>query len=140
MTRRKIREEIFRAVFRFDFYPREELEGQIRTFFEDGGEGEIPAGEDRTYAEGKCQGILKNLPEIDQKIDGAAEGWTTKRMAKADLSLLRLAVYEILIEKLPAGVAINEAVELAKKYGTETSGSFINGILGRIARDQAGKA
>ena len=64
-----------------------------------------------------------------------AEGWTTARMPKVDLTLLRLALYEISYEELPAGVAINEAVELAKKYGSDNSSSFINGVLGRIVRE-----
>ena len=74
------------------------------------------------------------LPEIDEKIASAAKGWKLERIGKSDLSILRLGVYEMLYEDIPVGVAINEAVELAKSFGENESSSFINGILGKLAR------
>ena len=75
------------------------------------------------------------LPEIDEKIAGAAKGWKLERIGKSDLSILRLGVYEMLYDDdIPVGVAINEAVELAKSFGENESASFINGILGKLAR------
>ena len=77
------------------------------------------------------------LPELDAKINEKATGWKTSRMSKMDLTIIRLAVYEILFEdEIPVKVSINEAVELAKKYGTESSASFVNGVLAKFA-DQA---
>ena len=75
-------------------------------------------------------------PEIDALLDETSEGWRTGRMSKVDLNLLRLAVYEIRFdEDIPTGVAISEAVELAKQFGGEESSSFVNGILGHIAKE-----
>ena len=79
--------------------------------------------------------IVNNIDSIDAEINRCSTGWKTSRMSKVDLSILRLAVYELLYDDtIPTGVAINEAVEMAKKYGGEDSGSFVNGILGKLAR------
>ena len=76
---------------------------------------------------------MEKLNEIDSQINERAKGWSTDRMAKVDLTIIRLAVYEILFdETVPTGVAINEAVELAKKFGQDSSFSFVNGILARF--------
>ena len=73
------------------------------------------------------------IEEIDAKINEVSEGWKTGRMGKVDLTLIRLAVYEMLYEEdVPAKVAINEAVELAKQYGTDNSPSFVNGVLAKL--------
>ena len=81
---------------------------------------------------------MKNLDEIDALLNETSNGWKTKRMSRVDLTALRLAVYELKYDKdVPTGVAINEAVELAKRFGGETSGSFVNGILGKIANSES---
>ena len=88
---------------------------------------------DGAYISGKCEDIVAHLAEIDEAIDAVAEGWKTGRMGKVDLTLIRLAVYEMKYdEDVPVGVAINEAVELAKKYGTDESPAFINGVLAKL--------
>lgn len=88
------------------------------------------------YISGKCEDIVAHLAEIDEAIDAVAEGWKTGRMGKVDLTLIRLAVYEMKYdEDVPVGVAINEAVELAKKFSTEFSANFVNGVLGAYAKD-----
>ncbi|MBQ7677542.1 MAG: transcription antitermination factor NusB [Lachnospiraceae bacterium] len=89
--------------------------------------------EDRDYVTRKVADITERTAELDASIDEAAEGWTTVRMSKVDLTLLRLALYEMRMEGLDPGIAINEAVELAKLYGEERSPSFVNGILGKLA-------
>ena len=82
----------------------------------------------------KYQKILEKLDEIDQILNDYSRGWKTSRMSRVDLTALRLAVYEMKFdEDVPVGVAINEAVELAKMFGGDDSGSFVNGILGKIA-------
>ena len=82
----------------------------------------------------KYEGILEHLDEIDGELNEYSQGWKTSRMSRVDLTALRLAVYEMKFdEDIPTGVAINEAVELAKRFGGEDSGSFVNGILGKIA-------
>ena len=78
---------------------------------------------------------MEHLPEIDAKIDNAAKGWSISRIGKVELSVLRLAVYEMLYdEDIPVGVAIDEAVELSKRFGQESSGPFVNGILATLAK------
>ena len=85
--------------------------------------------------EARCQAVREKVPEIDKLIEENVKGWDTSRMGKVDLTVLRLAVYEMRYdEDIPTGVAINEAVEIAKMYGQENSGSFVNGILGKIVK------
>lgn len=142
MTRRQIREEIFKIIFQADFHAQEDLPEQVDLFLQDESEPEketeeFPVKSDKEleqekYIVDKSSDIFAHVEEIDAIIDEAVEGWKTSRMAKVDLSLIRLAVYEIRYEKLPKGVAINEAVELAKTYGTDQSAGFVNGVLARI--------
>ncbi|MCR5054260.1 MAG: transcription antitermination factor NusB [Lachnospiraceae bacterium] len=137
MTRHEFREEVFKSVFQADFYQGEEQEEQLRLFLdeeEDPVDKSPVSEDDRAAVEEKSSKIISMIPELDRKIDEVAEGWKTKRMAKVDLTVLRLAVYEIEQEQLAPGIAINEAVEIAKKYGSDTSGSFVNGILARIVK------
>ena len=76
---------------------------------------------------------MELIPEIDEKINQVAEGWKTRRMGKVELTILRLAVYEMQYdEEIPEKVAINEAVELAKKFGRDESPAFINGVLAKL--------
>jgi len=84
------------------------------------------------------EGVARHRPDLDRTLGAHAEGWTVERMASVDRSLLRLASYEILHrEDVPAAVAIDEAVAAAKELSTEDSGRFVNGVLGRIARNHA---
>lgn len=134
MTRRELREEIFKLLFMVEFYSKEEMAEQVKSYFEDFPEKEI-SKKDHAYIEEKYENICAVLPEIDEKIAGAAKGWKLERIGKSDLSILRLGVYEMLYDDdIPVGVAINEAVELAKSFGENESASFINGILGKLAR------
>lgn len=131
MSRRELREQIFKFIFRVEFNAREEMPEQERYFFED---DELRADEkDAAYISQKGNSILERLDEIDALINKQAKGWTTGRMGKVDLTILRLAVYEILFdEDVPTGVAINEAVELAKRFGQEESSGFVNGVLAKF--------
>lgn len=120
MSRRELREQIFKLIFRAEFYDKEELPEQEKLFFEDYELNMKP--EDETYISEKSNKILEKLDEIDGMINQEAKGWTTERMGKIELTILRLAIYEIKFdEDVPAGVAINEAVEIAKKFGQEES-------------------
>lgn len=131
MNRRELREQIFKMLFRIEFHD----EASIREQFELSAEEVAKATpENQSYMEHKCEDVMSRLEEIDALINDAAHGWKTSRMGKVDLTLIRLAVYEIKYEdEIPVGVAINEAVELAKKYGTDDSPSFVNGILAKLA-------
>ena len=131
MSRRELREQIFKILFRIEFHEGMEMEEQMQLFLEE--EEEI-SKEDSEYIRNKYENIVEHLEEIDASVNEKAKGWKTSRMAKVELSLIRLAVYEIQYdEDIPAGVAINEAVEIAKKYGADSSPAFINGVLAKLA-------
>lgn len=133
MGRHEQREQVFMLLFRVEFNAPEEMPEQVKLFLED---NEVIAYEkDADYVVGKYEKIQEKLPEIDKLLDEKTEGWDTKRMGKVELTVLRIAAYEILFdEDIPASVAINEAVEIAKKYGQETSGGFVNAILAKIVK------
>ena len=133
MGRRELRENIFKLLFVRAFKQAEEMPEQMDMYFENNVENLKEA--DQTYMENKYQNISEHIEELDTIINDASTGWKTTRMGKVDLTILRLAVYEMKFdEDVPVGVAINEAVELAKKFGQDESASFINGILGTISK------
>ncbi|HIV13325.1 MAG: transcription antitermination factor NusB [Clostridiales bacterium] len=132
MGRRELRENIFKLLFMTEFNAAEDLGQQNSLYFED---IQDLKEKDRVYMQEKLERIREKLPEIDEKLNTVSKGWKTSRMGKVDLSILRLAVYEILFdEDVPTGVAINEAVELAKKFGGDDTPSFVNGLLGRMVK------
>ena len=132
MNRREQREQIFKLLFRVEFNDREEMPGQCDLFFADDENASDP--KDVAYIRGKYEQIAKKLDEIDRMIDETAKGWSLKRMGKVDLAIIRLALYEMKFdEDVPVGVAINEAVELAKKFGQDGSAGFVNGVLAKFA-------
>lgn len=136
MSRRELREQIFKFLFRIEFNEIDEMPEQEQFFFENFRmeEQEIKQ-EDADYISGKSNRIIEKLNEIDEMINKQAKGWTTQRMGKVDLTILRLAVYEIVFdEEVPTGVAINEAVELAKRFGQEESSGFVNGVLAKFVQ------
>ncbi|MDD3403836.1 MAG: transcription antitermination factor NusB [Hespellia sp.] len=131
MTRSELRENIFNMLFQVEFNPEEERLEQM-DFYVDG-LGEIRE-QDKTYMKEKYQKIVGHLSEIDALLNEETDGWKTGRMNKVDLTILRLALYEIKWdEEVPTGVAINEAVELAKKYSGDDGPAFINGVLAKFA-------
>ena len=139
MSRKFAREAAFKALFQLDFNfeedRREECEDlAIETMFED---NPRLTKKDLAYIEGTVKGTRARLEEIDGIITAhLKEGWQLSRLMAADRNILRLAVYEMKFVEpaLPKGVAINEAVELAKRYGTDDSGRFVNGILESISK------
>ncbi len=131
MSRRQLRERIFKLLFRIEFNNAEDMNEQQMLFVEE----EQIAGEEEAYITKKYEEIVTHLQEIDKALDEKAVGWEIPRMGKVDLTILRLAIYEIEYdEDVPTGVAINEAVELAKKFGQDESGPFINGVLAKFAK------
>ncbi len=132
MNRRTLREQVFKLLFRVEFNNQDEMKEQCSYFFEDSDNHILE--EDMEYIQKKYNMIMEHLSEIDSLINEKAKGWTTQRMGKVDLTIIRLAVYEILFdEDVPTNVAINEAVELAKKFGQDESYGFVNGILAKFA-------
>lgn len=133
MSRRSARKNVFYLLFQMDFNLEEEFEEVKELFFEES--EETVNEEDKAFILDEVNGTKEHLKEIDELIRQNAKGWSTERMSKVDLAILRLAVYEIIYsENTPVGVAINEAVELAKKFSTDEAPAFINGILGKIAK------
>lgn len=131
MTRRELREQIFRMLFCIEFHDVEEMPEQMAMYEEAEEPWDVKDG---AYITEKCNAVVAHLDEINDAVDEVSEGWKTKRMGKVDLTLIRLAVYEMKYDDdVPVGVAINEAVELAKKYGTDDSPSFVNGVLAKLA-------
>ena len=131
MSRRELREQIFKLLFRVEFNSMEDMAEQEQLFFED---EDAAKDEDAVYISDKYHKISEKLFEIDSQLNEKAQGWHTDRMNKVDLTILRLAVYEICYdEDVPTGVAINEAVELAKKFGQDASFGFVNGVLAKFA-------
>lgn len=130
MRRREQREHIFKLLFITQFSSKEEMPEQTAMYFEN---LETLEEKDHEAMELKYNRILEHLEEIDRILNDYSRGWKTSRMNRVDLTALRLAVYEMKYdEEVPVSVAINEAVELAKLFGGEDSGSFVNGVLGRI--------
>lgn len=133
MTRRELREHIFKLLFFVEFHPDEELPEQLSLYFEQLGEVQE---KDQTYMQEKYEHVKEKLPEIDEILTAVAKGWKPERMGKADLAILRLAVYEMKYDPdIPTGVAINEAVELGKTFGGDDSSAFINGILAKLVEE-----
>ena len=130
MTRRELRENVFKMLFRVEFHEEGEMSGQLGMMDD---ELKDIKEKDLAYINQKCNDIIAKIPELDETINASTTGWKTSRMGKVDLSIIRLAVYEIKYEDdVPAKVAINEAVELAKIYGTDSSASFVNGVLAKF--------
>lgn len=99
-----------------------------------------PGESDRQYIDMVVAGVKEHAADLDAEISACLRGWTIARLSRVDLAILRLAVYEMKYASLPAAVSINEAVELTRKYSSETSCSFVNGVLGTISRKLAAKA
>lgn len=130
MKRSELREHIFRLVFGLEFNEEDEMPLQLTLYFDQLGDAKE---KDLEYIRTKAQHIAEKVPEIDLMINGHTKGWKTTRMNKVDLSILRVAVYEMKWDDdVPVGVAIDEAVELAKKYSGEEGSSFVNGVLAKL--------
>ena len=127
MNRSTIREHIFKLLFLDDFYDEEELNKEFNLYFDT----EVNCSDDeKREMSDKAMAIIKNKEAIDHEIDAVSNNWSIDRMDKVDKSILRLAYYEIKMDDdIPDKVAINEAVELSKKYSSDASPKFINGVL-----------
>lgn len=146
MTRREMREHCFKMLFGVGFYPPEETAGQVQQYFsspeeddtmEDGTVEIIHRVEmkekERAFLTERAEDMAARIPELDERLNEVAQGWKTRRMGRVELTILRQALYEMLYDKeVPEKVAINEAVDLAKKYGGKDSPAFINGILAKL--------
>ena len=128
VSRKLAREMAVCFLFQVEFQ-KENIKEQVEDFIDSYGESNY----DKDYFLEVINGVLNSQKEIDELIEANTKGWAIDRIAKMDLPILRVAIYEIKHrEDIPVGVSINEAVELAKKYGSDDSPKFINGLLGQI--------
>ncbi|MCQ2431523.1 MAG: transcription antitermination factor NusB [Clostridia bacterium] len=139
MTRRQAREIIFSLVYEVEFHkdtPYTEIYNEtIGDYAEDGVEGRV--FEENSYVRQVFFGMEEKLPEIDALIAGHAVGWKVDRLSKVSHAIMRVCVYEMLYsDDVPANVAINEALELAKIYDHDNAPAFINGVVNAIAKDK----
>ncbi len=131
MSRRQIREHIFKMLFRVEFNSPEDMPEQVRLYME---ELYDISEKDSEHIHRKYDDIVEKLPEIDRMIEEKAESWNIHRMGKVDLTIIRLAIYEMKYDDtIPVSVAINEAVEIAKRFGQDESPVFVNGVLAKMA-------
>ena len=132
MTRSEMREHVFKLIFRVPFHDKNELREQIDYYFDDLTDVNE---KDYEYIKNKALLVCELSDELDEKINSVSEGWPVDRIGKAELAIMRLAVYEMLYDDdIPVNVAINEAVELAKSYGSDdNAASFVNGVLAKLA-------
>ena len=130
MSRSELREHVFRMLFRIEFNNEAELSEQESLYFELLDE---VSEKEQEYILNKYKAIKEKVEEIDAILNQLSEGWKTTRMNRVDLTILRLATYELKWdEDVPTGVAINEAVELAKRYSSDQGPSFVNGVLAKV--------
>lgn len=139
MSRKTAREVTMKLAFARMFDG--ECEETYQEVLDKSGINEAPTEEDIIYSQEVLKGIEEHEAEIDALIDEIAIGWRIERMPKVDLSVLRVAIYEMVYrDDIPHGVSINEAVELAKQVGGERSSAYINGMLGTLAKRLEGEA
>lgn len=137
MNRSTMREWTFKLIYSLEIQKQENIEEQLQLYFES---NEIKQVEAKQYVEDTIKGIQKNQKEILEKIEeNLKQVWKIERISKIDLAILKLAIYEINYTEVPYKVAINEAVELAKKYGEDTSKNFVNGILASVVKKEGSK-
>ena len=131
MKRRKAREYALQILFQLDIRKEKPSATVLKHFWAE----QEPDDEVKAFAEEIVKGTYKYLAKINDLIHSNAKNWSLDRMAVVDRNVLRMAVYEIFYRiDIPTSVTINEAIEIAKKYGTEESGAFVNGILDKVAR------
>ena len=132
MNRSELREEVFKLLFQVDFYEKTEIEEQADLYLEE--LSQTLTEEECLLIRTRFESVLSHIDDIDELINTKTDGWSTTRIGKTELTILRLSIYEISFDDdIPTAVAINEAVELAKKYGQYESASFVNGVLARFA-------
>jgi len=137
MKRSAIRELAFRLIYSLEIQKTESLDEQVDLYLEC---NEVEEDEAKEYIKDAILGIKENINDIQGLIEKNLKAdWKIDRISKIDLSLLKLAIYEIKYKKIPYKVAINECLELSKKYGEESSKNFVNGILASVVKEEIGE-
>ena len=134
MSRKDARDNAFKCVYEYEFNKEKSIEEILNSCYE---ENEVNDSE-KEYIDEVVSGVIKNIEKIDENILKHLKNWSMSRIAKIDLAILRVAIYEItyMSDVIPYKVSINEAVELAKKYGNPDSKSFVNGLLAKVIEDK----
>ena len=135
MKQRAFKEQVFKLLFRAEFNTKEELLNQLPFYFE---AGDLTVSEeDRSTIEERLSAVLDSLPEIDEKITSRLKNWKPERIGKVELTVIRMTAYELQTDKkTPVGIIINDAVELARKFGQDGAGQFVNGVLATFVEDR----
>ncbi len=140
-ARRRARECALQLLYQFDGRPPPGGEAGVSEaltlFWLHSDPEATQSGEAVAYAEQLVRGVLEHIQDVDRAIHATAQHWKLERMDRVDRNILRLATYELLFVEVPARIVINEAIEVAKSFGTEESGSFVNGVLDRVAENAA---
>lgn len=135
MVRRELREHIFKMLFQIEFNEMSEMPEHLELYFDN---LESASDGDKEYIKNKFESVCAKVQEIDGILNEKTAGWKTTRMSKVDLTILRLAVYEMnWDDNVPVGVAINEAVELAKRFSGEEGPAFVNGVLAKLTDEKS---
>lgn len=134
MSRKDARDNAFKCVYEYEFNKEKSIEEILNFCYE---ENEVNDSE-KEYIDQVVKGVVQNIEKIDENIFKHLKNWSMARIAKIDLAILRVAIYEIcyMSDVIPFKVSINEAVELAKKYGNPDSKSFVNGLLAKVIEDK----
>ena len=133
MTRTKQREHIFKLLFQIDFIGEKEMDNHLNNYLEN---LDKVSEKDKEAIRVRFLQVQPYISEADKLLDNKVIGWKTKRMNKVDLSILRLAIYEMNYDQeIPTRVAISEAVELANRFSSKEGSSFVNGVLAKIVQD-----
>jgi len=138
MTRRDARRHAFALVFQMPFHEKatvEDLAKVKKWYYDDLAQVDRPKGKYAEYIDRAVWGVFDRQAQIDGVIENFLRDWDVTRISRVDLAIMRLAIYEMLCEAdVPIGTAVNEAVEIAKEFGTDESAAFVNGVLGNVSR------
>ena len=133
MSRKKARDNAFKCIYELEFIKDKSLDDILSNCYEENNNSE----EEKQYIQIILNGVKENIEKIDSIILSKLKNWSLDRIAKIDLAILRLAIYEILyVDSIPNKVSANEAVELAKTYGNNDSKSFVNGVIAKVIEDK----
>ncbi len=133
MSRKKARDNAFKCIYQFEFTDKPDIDNILEDCYMENDNIE----DEKEYIEKVVRGVYSNLEQIDKDILSKLKNWTITRIAKIDLAILRLAIYEIMfINEIPVKVTANEAVELAKTYGNTGSKSFVNGVIAKVIEER----
>ena len=135
MKQRAFKEQVFKLLFRAEFNTKEELLNQLPFYFE---AGDLTVSEeDRSKIEERLSAVLDSRLDVVQRPSDSLKNWKPERIGKVELTVIRMTAYELQTDKkTPVGIIINDAVELARKFGQDGAGQFVNGVLATFVEDR----